>query len=115
MKSPILLAIVSLAALNIGADAAEKSAQPEKPAKQITYAGGDGTSIAKAVIIRGATKETRIRAEYKWMANHHPNFKKRGEKLMTVKGRRYDLIEFTGKSGKESELYFDITEFSRKP
>jgi hypothetical protein len=81
-----------------------------KPAG-ISYAGGDGSSIEKAVIIKGATEMTGVHAEYDYIEKHYPGYRRGEQSLQNSKGRAFDVIEFTTADGKRKTLYFDITAF----
>ncbi|MEA3212196.1 MAG: hypothetical protein QOE70_5253 [Chthoniobacter sp.] len=78
----------------------------------ISFAGGDGSSLEKAVIIKGATtEETGVRAEYEYLAQHYPGYKRGSQSLLNSKGRAFDAIEFTTADGRTKTIYFDITAF----
>ena len=81
----------------------------------VSYGGGDGSSLEKAIIIKGATsEETGVRAEYDYLASHYPGYKRGNQGLLNSKGRAYDKIEFTTADGKKKAIYFDITAFFGK-
>ena len=81
---------------------------------QITYAGGDGSSLEKAIIIKGATEATGVHAEYEYLAKHYPGYKRGRQSLSSNKGRAYDVLEFTTADGRKMVIFFDITEFFGK-
>jgi hypothetical protein len=97
--------------------AEEPKAPPAKEAegKGVKYEGGDGSSLEKAIVIKGA-KDSRvgIESEYAWVTKHHPGYKLRRQSLRSKDGKRYDVLEITTKDGKDVEVYFDITEFFGK-
>ena len=105
-NSPILT-ILTIAFLLAGQSA---YAKPDG----VSYAGGDGSSIEKAVVIKGATEETGVRAEYAYIEKHYPGYKRGGQSLQSVKGRSYDAIDITTSDGKKKTVYFDITQFFGK-
>lgn len=80
---------------------------------EITFEGGDGTSIENAVIIKGASEMTGVRAEYEYLARHFPGYTKGKQSLLKQDGRIYDLLEFTVRDQKKA-IYFDITDFFGK-
>jgi hypothetical protein len=81
----------------------------------ISYAGGDGSSLEKAIIINGATsEETGVRAEYDYIGKHYPGYKRGNQGLLNSKGKAFDMIEFTTAGGKKMAIYFDITAFLGK-
>ena len=85
-----------------------------KPPAAITYSGGDGSTIEKAVIINGGTEETGVHAEYAYIQKHYPGYKRGGQSLLNQQGRDYDAIEFRTADGKKMTIYFDITAFFGK-
>lgn len=75
----------------------------------IRYAGGDGSSLAKAIVIKGAHGESDgIQSEYDWIAVKLPGWKPVSQALLEDGGRYYDLLTLR-KSGATREVYFDIT------
>lgn len=80
---------------------------------QVSYAGGDGSSFEKAVIIKGATEATGVKAEYAYLEKHFPGYRTEKQALGEHKGRMYDLIEIRTKEGKRL-VVFDITDFFGK-
>ena len=84
-----------------------------KPPK-VTFAGGDGSSLEKAIIVKGATEQTGVDAEYAYLAQHYPGYKLGRQSLQHVKGRSYDVLDFTTADGKKMTIFFDITEFFGK-
>jgi hypothetical protein len=92
----------------------------------VVYAGGDGTSLEKAVVIIGASGEFEgVSSEYMWLDTkfgpENVNWQSQGQELMAENGRYYDVlnIEFLTdvgdyKKGDVAEFYFDITDFYGK-
>ena len=92
--------------------AARKDADAHPP---ITFAGGDGSAAASAIIVLGARNSSEgIVAELIWAARNRPGWTKTGQRLISRDGRRYDLIRYRLPDGSQSELYFDITDFFGK-
>ena len=81
---------------------------------RITYTGGDGSSLEKAVVIKGGTEETGVHAEYEYLDKHFPGYKRGGQSLQHVSGKAYDVLEFTTANGKPKTIYFDISDFFGK-
>lgn len=80
----------------------------------VTFEGGDGSSIAKAVVIKGANEQTGVEAEYAWLAKHFPGYKMGKQALTSENGKSYDVMDFTTADGKKMTIYFDITDFFGK-
>lgn len=92
----------------------EQALIPETPTK-IEYTGGDGTSMAQAVVITGAPNGTEgVRAERKWINCYHPGWRKTFQALYHCDNKYYDEIEYTLPTGETKTIYFDITEFFGK-
>ena len=85
-----------------------------KPPGVITYAGGDGSSLEKSVVIKGATEESGVRAEYAYLAKHFPGYKRDNQGVMSKGKRTYDMLDFTTAAGEKTKIYFDITDFFGK-
>lgn len=109
MKTPRLAAPLALSTAMLAIPFAS-NAQPQ----HISYTGGDGSSIEKAVIIKGATEDTGVHAEYEWLAKHFPGYHLKQQGLMSQKGHSYDVLHFVAADGKEHDAYFDITDFFGK-
>jgi hypothetical protein len=81
---------------------------------QIVFKGGDGNSLAQAVLIMGAEGETDgVAAEYAWLDQHYPGYIPGDQALVQQGDRLYDILTIRWK-GKTLELYFDITTFFGK-
>ena len=80
----------------------------------VTYTGGDGSSMEKAVVINGATEQTGVDAEYPYIGKHYPGFHPGEQSLMQEKGKMYDVLNFTTADGKKMTIYFNITAFFGK-
>ena len=81
----------------------------------LAYAGGDGSNIEQAVVIKGATdEETGVAAEYAWLRQKYPGYHNGGQSVMGQGGSKYDKIDFTTTEGQKMTAYFDITDFFGK-
>ena len=81
----------------------------------IQYGGGDGLSIATAVVILHAKGEDDgVRAEYHWIATHHPGWKTQGQALLQGKKGLYDKIICVKPDGKTVNVFFEISGFFGK-
>ncbi|TLY50796.1 MAG: adenosylhomocysteinase [Gammaproteobacteria bacterium] len=80
---------------------------------RITFAGGDGSTIEKAVVIVGANEMTGVSAEYDWIERHYPGYTRKNQAVASENGKMFDLLEIEV-SGKKKTLYFDITGFFGK-
>lgn len=88
------------------------TANPATP--WISYAGGDGSSLEKAILIKGAKGDSDgVQTEYDWLAKYMPGWHATEQALITKNGRAYDVLYVT-KSGAKKAVYFDITEYFGK-
>jgi hypothetical protein len=75
----------------------------------VTYAGGDGSSLQQAVVLRGATLISGPRAEHDFLAQHYPGYEFRQQLLKEQDDNKYDVLEFTTTDGEIKMIYFDIS------
>jgi len=80
----------------------------------VTFAGGDGSSVAEAILVKGATEATGVAAEYQWLRDHLPGCRPERQVLLDVGGRRYDQLDVVMSNGERRSVFFDITEFFGK-
>ena len=101
----VLLAVLGLLAVD---PAPARAGNP-------TFSGGDGSTEEKAVIIKNATEDTGVAAEYSYLSQHFPGYHMDEQAVMTDKGRSFDLLKITTAKREKKSLYFDITSFYGKP
>ena len=81
---------------------------------KITYAGGDGSSIAKPIIILGANGELNgVRSEYDWLRKFRPSCQRAGQSLAKSGSHFIDVLDIRC-NGRPESVYFDITKFFGK-
>ena len=81
----------------------------------VNFAGGDGSSVESAVLIRGANGETEgIAAEHRYLSSHFGSWFLKRQALINHKGRVYDQMEITDQTGAKRTVFFDITDFFAK-
>jgi len=82
---------------------------------EVTYSGGDGSSMEHAVVITGATGEAEgVRSEYVWLSKQYPGYKRGVQSVMEKNERSFDRIEIQAANGQPVVVYFDITSFYGK-
>lgn len=81
----------------------------------VRYAGGDGSSFENAVVILGANMLSGVRAEYDYIAQHHPGYELRKQSFKEREGRKFDVLELVGGAGDDRVLYFEISGFHGQP
>ncbi len=87
---------------------------PTAAAGPVTFAGGDGSSIAAAILVKGANEATGVAAEYQWLRDHLPGFRPEQQALLGVGDRKYDQLDGVMPTGERRSVFFDITEFFGK-
>ena len=83
----------------------------------VHFAGGDGSSQEKAVIVLGANESSGVQAEYLWLAAHFPGYQRGQQGLIQGQGqggKSYDVLDFTTAYGTKRTVYFDITDYFGK-
>jgi hypothetical protein len=80
----------------------------------VDFAGGDGSSTEKAVIIKAPDEKAGIRAEYAWIESKHPKWMLKRQSLLNVGGKFYDRMDIQSPQGESAILYFDISAFFGK-
>jgi hypothetical protein len=93
------------------------SAPPPPSQADVTYEGGDGSSVEQAVLIKGAANEgIGIKSEYVWVIKHYPGFQFETEDYLHVNNRVYGTLEggMRGETAKRV-FYFDATDYIGKP
>jgi hypothetical protein len=84
------------------------------PTSVVAYSGGDGSTIDKAVLIHATGERIGVRAEYAWLMQKYPGYKRISQSLKTPGAKAYDLIEIQTNDGRSMNVYFDISEFFGK-
>lgn len=74
----------------------------------------NGSSMANAVVITASNEREGVSAEYHWIANRFPGYKRDRQALLHDNSHCYDEIDITTASGDPMKLYFDITNFFGK-
>lgn len=88
---------------------------PRSTPRPIVYAGGDGSSREKAVVIRDVDcREVGTLAERLWLAKSYPGYRDANQSALNLANRRYHVVEFATVEGETRKVYFDTTEVSDK-
>lgn len=74
----------------------------------------DGSSYEKAIIIKAKSEQKGVAAEYEWLRNNYPGYKKITQSLKSNGNKHYDAIFIETKQEEEKTIYFDITKFFGK-
>jgi hypothetical protein len=88
------------------------------PGSGITYGGGDGSSVVKAILIHGARGEMDGTAsEYQYIALLYgpqgQHWTTKQQALLNDKGRNFDELDIVH-DGKAESFFFDISEYFGK-
>lgn len=90
--------------------AAPGGVKPPSP----SYAGGDGSSFERAVIVTAATEDAGVDAEHVYLDRHFPGSKRESQAFVNREKRVFDILRFTDKTGQKRTIYFDVTSFFGK-
>lgn len=96
------------------ADGSENSTQPVLPKNlsHVKFAGADGSSCQKAIVItKAANNREGVAAEKAWIAWKYPGAKIKGQAVSGAKNKTFDTLEIEAASGEAKTLCFDITDF----
>jgi hypothetical protein len=111
MSRALLLVALALPACATSSGAANPSAAPAP----ISYGGGDGSSCEARVRIHGASDgEAGVAAEYAWLKQKYPGAQVERQALGQCGQVPADVLMIRTADGKETSVYFDISEFFGK-
>ena len=74
------------------------------------FSGGDGSSVAAAVVIHATREADSIKAEHIWLRESHPGGSITKQELITSGRHMYDALAVSAADGTTHTYYFDITE-----
>jgi hypothetical protein len=84
------------------------------PTVRASIAGGDGSSIDKAVIIKAPDNFIGVRVEFTWITKNCPTWKLENQSTFKAGNKIYDKMNFRTPDGRLKTIYFDITDFYGK-
>ena len=115
MKSATLILIFVLL---LGACSSPKktTTTAEGPSSEIANSSSinDGSSFERAIIIKKRREGPGVDAEYKWLAQNYPGYKRISQSLTRKGNKHYDIIAIKTNEGEEKDIYFDISNFFGK-
>ncbi|MFI5137447.1 MAG: hypothetical protein ACHQIM_06445 [Sphingobacteriales bacterium] len=106
-----IIYIFIICALGASCSSAKKTIQNSATA---SVAGNDGSSYEKAIVIHEDHETQGIHAEYAWLRDKYPGYKTKGQSLNYYKNKPYDIIHIIMSDNKETDVYFDISNFYGK-
>jgi hypothetical protein len=111
-----LLTILSL--LTLPACAAMQTTSPTSipgVGDGIMFAGGNGLSCSTRVVILGASgSRAGVSAEHAWLHAKYPGYRLKTQALGECEGHDTDVLTLTTSEGKDTIVYFDISDFFGK-
>ncbi|MFI5204033.1 MAG: hypothetical protein ACHQF2_06005 [Flavobacteriales bacterium] len=75
---------------------------------------GDGSSYETAIYINETNEMSGVKAEYAWLNEHYPGYKRNMQSLANHNGKPYDIIKIKTAAGDDVTVYFDISNFFGK-
>ena len=109
MKTFIYLFAISLLATSCASH--KNAAQASASVASVT---ADGSSFAKAIVIKEDHERPGIDAEYAWIRDKYPGSKVNGQALVNHGNKPYDIIHITTADGAKTDVYFEISNFYGK-
>lgn len=109
-----LLLVLVVGTMLAWASELANSARPILPKNlsHISFAGADGSSCKKAVVIRNAANNVEgVAAEKAWIAGKYPNAKLKGQAVSGAGNKTFDTLEIETADGESRTVCFDITDF----
>jgi hypothetical protein len=76
--------------------------------------GGNGLSIAEAIVINETNETDGVAAEYDWLKANYPGYSLIQQSLINESGKPYDKMEIKTAEGDKKTVYFDISHFFGK-
>ncbi len=117
MKTITLPAIAALFIIT-GCSSTKKLVDPPpevKPVeKVIEKVGADGSSFLKAIFITEKGEIAGVRAEYAWLKEKYPGYKRVSQRLVNNDKKPYDVVSIETTDGVKKDVYFDISGFYGK-
>jgi len=81
----------------------------------IQYAGGNGSTKEKAVIIKGANSELEgVDAAFNYIERKFGYFEIESTTLIDEVDKKFDLMNITSVSGNKEKVWFDVTSYYGK-
>ena len=77
-------------------------------------ATSEGTSIAKAVVIKAPNELAGMDAERAWIKQHLPGYGLGEQRLVSDHDHMYDVFKVHTAAGETRDVYFDITDYFGK-
>lgn len=91
------------------------ASSPPASEEGVRFVGGNGSSAAEAIVIKGVDDEANgVAAEHAWLQQNMPGWEVTGQSLLTKGRKSYDAMTVRSASGEERTIYFDITGFFGK-
>jgi len=109
-----LLALVAGCAsggVSISSDTVMSAAQTAGSLYDFSFSGGDGLSMATAVVITAPNELAGLNAEANWIKANHPDWKKHKQDLVAQNNRTYHRIEYRTRDYQTKTIWFDVTGF----
>lgn len=92
--------------------AAQAPQLPKEELAVLKYEGGNGSTLEKAVIIKGLKDEvSALKAAYLWVDRNFTNYQPEDTNFDRKDGKSYVIVSFVlVKEGRKVNVYFDVTD-----
>ncbi|HVU56436.1 MAG TPA: hypothetical protein VHD83_15330 [Puia sp.] len=109
------IALISLMVLAMACHSIKHATTTPSGTEQSSSGSGqDGSSYENAIVIQEKHEGAGVDAEYKWVREHYPGSKSKGQGLTYKNGKPYDILTIQTADGTEKKVYFDISNFFGK-
>jgi hypothetical protein len=95
--------------IQVSPDVVLGAAQTAGSLYNFSFSGGDGLSMATAVVITAPNELAGINAELNWAKANHPDWKKRKQDLVAQNNRTYHRVEYRTADYQTRTIWFDVT------
>ena len=112
LMSLLLILVVGVASARAG-----ELINPTRPIlpknlTHISFAGADGSSCKRAVVIKNAVNHVEgVAVEKYWIAWKYPNAKLKGQAVSGAGNKTFDRLEIETADSESKTICFDITDF----
>jgi hypothetical protein len=110
----LLIGLMFLVSCSVNRNAVSSVSSANNDNAEIQNVDRDGSSYDKAIIIDKKNETDGIAAEYAWLEKNYPNYKFSAQSLSFHNKKPYDILHIKDSSGKERDIYFDISKFFGK-
>ena len=114
MKKLIVAVLITAGAFSICHAQTPDSVKSKRDTTTAISKLADGSSFARAIVIKEKTEMTGGPAEYTWLHHNYPGGKVNSQALVYHDKKPYDILHIVNAEGVPLDIYFDISNFFGK-